>query len=57
MPFSPQALVLAIGLVALGACSPVEDPSQFPAYSEASAEPPPARKLTTPTGIKADILG
>ncbi len=34
---------LALTVVALTACGPVEDPSLFPAYDPARAEPPPAK--------------
>jgi hypothetical protein len=40
---SMRIVLLAVLAISLLACSPVEDPSLFPAYDAATAEPPPAK--------------
>lgn len=38
-----KSLIGGLGVVALVACSPVEDPTLFPEFDPAKAEPPPAK--------------
>lgn len=55
MPTLLRALVTLPVLLALHACSPVEDPSLFPAYHAASALPAPAKPLV-PARTERQVL-
>ncbi|TXS96148.1 DUF3604 domain-containing protein [Parahaliea maris] len=57
MPALRNSALAFVSLIAVGACSPVEDPSLFPAFDEASAGPPPAKPLVPPRAERQVFWG
>ncbi len=56
-PSALKALTVSAAALLLSACSPVEDPSLFPAYDAAQAEPPPPKPAVAYSPVRQLLWG